>query len=151
MKSSFGARFLPLELPGHGGLALPFAYLHFRSGSIAGYVFSGASWLASASLLNNVFGYAGNLQNWSPGLPLPRQGSFTLCCHWLPLAGWCCGLARRSPFWRANFDSTSMTEPTSAVVLFRMARDPLARPIEAVAARIKADHPSARWFAPIWN
>ena len=45
-----------------------------------------------------------------------------------------------------------MTEPTSAVVLFRTALATLWRaPIEAVAARIKADHPSARWFAPIWN
>jgi lipopolysaccharide export system permease protein len=48
-------------------LALPFAYLHFRSGGIAGYVFGGVMAGISFFLLNNVFGYAGNLQNWRPG------------------------------------------------------------------------------------
>ncbi len=47
-------------------LALPFAYLHFRSGGIAGYVFGGVMAGISFFLLNNVFGFAGNLQNWSP-------------------------------------------------------------------------------------
>ncbi|MBQ0130918.1 MAG: LptF/LptG family permease, partial [Comamonas sp.] len=47
-------------------LALPFAYLHFRSGGITGYVFGGVMAGISFFLLNNVFGYAGNLQNWSP-------------------------------------------------------------------------------------
>lgn len=47
-------------------LALPFAYLHFRSGGIAGYVFGGVMAGISFFLLNNVFGYAGNLQNWPP-------------------------------------------------------------------------------------
>ncbi|MFC4621395.1 LPS export ABC transporter permease LptG [Comamonas nitrativorans] len=47
-------------------LALPFAYLHFRSGGIAGYVFGGVMAGISFFLLNNVFGYAGSLQNWSP-------------------------------------------------------------------------------------
>ncbi len=43
-------------------LALPFAYLHFRSGGIAGYVFGGVMAGISFFLLNNVFGYAGSLQ-----------------------------------------------------------------------------------------
>ncbi len=47
-------------------LALPFAYLHFRSGGIATYVFGGVMAGISFFLLNNVFGYAGSLQNWSP-------------------------------------------------------------------------------------
>jgi lipopolysaccharide export system permease protein len=47
-------------------LALPFAYLHFRSDSISGYVFIGVMIGISFFLLNNVFGYAGNLNNWSP-------------------------------------------------------------------------------------
>lgn len=49
-------------------LALPFAYLHFRSGGIAGYVFGGVMAGISFFLLNNVFGYAGNLNNWQPML-----------------------------------------------------------------------------------
>ena len=49
-------------------LALPFAYLHFRSGNIAGYVFGGVMAGISFYLLNNVFGYLGNLQNWQPWL-----------------------------------------------------------------------------------
>src|SRR5660397_199984 len=40
-------------------LALPFAYLHFRSGSIASYVFVGVLAGISFFLLNNVFGYMG--------------------------------------------------------------------------------------------
>jgi lipopolysaccharide export system permease protein len=49
-------------------LALPFAYLHFRSGGIAGYVFLGVMVGISFFLLNNVFGYIGNLRAWEPWL-----------------------------------------------------------------------------------
>jgi lipopolysaccharide export system permease protein len=49
-------------------LALPFAYLHFRSGSITGYVFGGVMIGISFFLLNNVFGYIGNLNQWQPWL-----------------------------------------------------------------------------------
>ena len=55
-------------------LALPFAYLHFRSGGIAGYVFGGVMAGISFFLLNNVFGYAGNLQNWHPMLTAAAPG-----------------------------------------------------------------------------
>ena len=47
-------------------LALPFAYLHFRGGNIASYVFGGLMAGISFFFLNNVFGYMGNLQNWTP-------------------------------------------------------------------------------------
>lgn len=49
-------------------LALPFAYLHFRSGNITGYVFGGVMAGISFFLLNNVFGFIGNLHNWQPWL-----------------------------------------------------------------------------------
>ncbi len=49
-------------------LALPFAYLHFRAGGISTYVFAGVMIGISFFLLNNVFGYIGNLQNWTPWL-----------------------------------------------------------------------------------
>ena len=55
-------------------LALPFAYLHFRSGGIAGYVFGGVMAGISFFLLNNVFGYIGNLQNWLPWLTAAAPG-----------------------------------------------------------------------------
>ena len=55
-------------------LALPFAYLHFRSGGIAGYVFGGVMAGISFFLLNNVFGYIGNLQNWQPWLTAALPG-----------------------------------------------------------------------------
>ena len=55
-------------------LALPFAYLHFRSGGIAGYVFAGVMIGISFFLLNNVFGYIGNLQNWQPWLAAATPG-----------------------------------------------------------------------------
>jgi lipopolysaccharide export system permease protein len=49
-------------------LALPFAYLHFRAGGITGYVFAGVMAGISFFLLNNVFGYIGNLHQWQPWL-----------------------------------------------------------------------------------
>jgi lipopolysaccharide export system permease protein len=49
-------------------LALPFAYLHFRAGGITGYVFGGVMIGISFFLLNNVFGYIGNLNQWQPWL-----------------------------------------------------------------------------------
>jgi lipopolysaccharide export system permease protein len=49
-------------------LALPFAYLHFRSGGITAYVFGGVMIGISFFLLNNVFGYIGNLNQWQPWL-----------------------------------------------------------------------------------
>ncbi len=55
-------------------LALPFAYLHFRSGSITGYVFLGVMIGISFFLLNNVFGYMGNLNNWEPWLAAAAPG-----------------------------------------------------------------------------
>ncbi len=55
-------------------LALPFAYLHFRSGGIATYVFGGVMAGISFFLLNNVFGYIGNLQNWMPWLTAAAPG-----------------------------------------------------------------------------
>lgn len=55
-------------------LALPFAYLHFRSGGIAAYVFTGVMIGISFFLLNNVFGYIGNLRNWQPWLAAATPG-----------------------------------------------------------------------------
>ena len=55
-------------------LALPFAYLHFRSGGIAGYVFAGVMIGISFFLLNNVFGYIGNLRNWQPWIAAATPG-----------------------------------------------------------------------------
>jgi lipopolysaccharide export system permease protein len=55
-------------------LALPFAYLHFRSGSITAYVFGGVMAGISFFLLNNVFGYIGNLQSWQPWLTAALPG-----------------------------------------------------------------------------
>ena len=49
-------------------LALPFAYLHFRTGNITGYVFGGVMAGISFFLLNNVVGFMGNLHNWQPWL-----------------------------------------------------------------------------------
>ena len=55
-------------------LALPFAYLHFRAGGIASYVFGGVMIGISFFLLNNVFGYMGTLQNWRPWLTAAAPG-----------------------------------------------------------------------------
>ena len=55
-------------------LALPFAYLHFRQSGITSYVFGGVMIGISFFLLNNVFGYIGTLQTWSPWLTAAAPG-----------------------------------------------------------------------------
>jgi len=68
-------------------LALPFAYLHFRSGGIAGYVFAGVMIGISFFLLNNVFGYIGNLRNWMPWLAAATPGMLYMAVS-LGAFGW---------------------------------------------------------------
>lgn len=58
--------FYPLSCMVMLTLALPFAYLHFRSGQIAAHVFGGVMAGISFYLLNNVFSHMGNLNNWEP-------------------------------------------------------------------------------------
>jgi lipopolysaccharide export system permease protein len=60
--------FYPLSCMVMVVLALPFAYFHFRSGPISGYVFGGVMAGISFFLLTDVFGYIGNLQSWQPWL-----------------------------------------------------------------------------------
>ena len=55
-------------------LALPFAYLHFRSSNIATLVFAGVMIGISFFLMNNVFGYIGNLNQWVPWLAAATPG-----------------------------------------------------------------------------
>lgn len=66
--------FYPLSCMVMVVLALPFAYLHFRSGGITSYVFGGVLIGISFFLLNNVFGYIGNLQNWRPWVAAGAPG-----------------------------------------------------------------------------
>jgi lipopolysaccharide export system permease protein len=66
--------FYPLSCMVMVVLALPFAYLHFRSGGITSYVFGGVLVGISFFLLNNVFGYIGNLSNWWPWLTAAAPG-----------------------------------------------------------------------------
>lgn len=68
-------------------LALPFAYLHFRSGGITGYVFAGVMIGISFFLLNNVFGYIGNLRSWTPWLAAATPGLIYMAIS-LGALGW---------------------------------------------------------------
>lgn len=68
-------------------LALPFAYLHFRSGGISTYVFGGIMAGISFFLLNNVFGYIGNLRDWQPWLAAAAPGMI-YCAASLAGFGW---------------------------------------------------------------
>ncbi|MDB5891402.1 MAG: lptG [Polaromonas sp.] len=68
-------------------LALPFAYLHFRSGGITAYVFAGVMIGISFFLLNNVFGYIGNLKNWQPWLAAAAPGMLYMAIS-LGAFGW---------------------------------------------------------------
>ena len=49
-------------------LALPFAYLHLRNASMNSMVFAGVVIGITFVLFNNLFGYIGNLNDWSPWL-----------------------------------------------------------------------------------
>lgn len=55
-------------------LALPFAYLHFRTAGISTFVFIGVMTGISFFLLNNLFGHFGNLRNWWPWLTAAAPG-----------------------------------------------------------------------------
>ena len=55
-------------------LALPFAYFHFRSGSITTYVFGGVMAGISFVLLNNVLGDLGMLRGWQPWITAALPG-----------------------------------------------------------------------------
>jgi lipopolysaccharide export system permease protein len=68
-------------------LALPFAYLHFRTGSTAGYMFIGVMTGISFFLLNNVLGFVGNLRNWEPWIAAGTPGFLYLIVS-LSAFGW---------------------------------------------------------------
>ena len=78
--------FYPLSCLVMFSLALPFAYLHFRSGHITGHVFGGVMAGISFYLLNNVFGFMGNLNNWQPWLtsaaPALIYSAISLATFW---------------------------------------------------------------------
>jgi lipopolysaccharide export system permease protein len=115
-------------------LALPFAYLHFRSGGIAGYVFAGVMIGISFFLLNNVFGYIGNLRNWQPWLAAATPGLLYMAVS-LGAFGWLVLQALTNAHARA-------TPPRGIILLAHGSRDPQWRePIEAVAAQIRAVAP----------
>ena len=66
--------FYPLSCMVMVVLALPFAYLHFRTSGISSYVFIGVMSGISFFLLNNLFGHFGNLRNWWPWLAAAAPG-----------------------------------------------------------------------------
>ncbi|MCW5660654.1 MAG: LPS export ABC transporter permease LptG [Burkholderiaceae bacterium] len=59
-------------------LALPFAYLHARSGGVSLKVFGGIMLGISFVLLNNVSGHLGMLRNWAPWVSAAAPGMFYL-------------------------------------------------------------------------
>lgn len=79
--------FYPLSCMVMVVLALPFAYLHFRQGGITAYVFGGVLIGISFFLLNNLFGYIGNLQNWVPWMAAGAPG-FLYTLMSLAAFGW---------------------------------------------------------------
>ena len=60
------------------GLALPFAYLHARSGGVSLKVFVGIMLGVSFVLLNNVFRHLGLLGNWTPWVVAATPGAVYL-------------------------------------------------------------------------
>jgi lipopolysaccharide export system permease protein len=60
------------------GLALPFAYLHARSGGVSVKVFAGIMLGVSFVLLNNVFRHLGLLGNWTPWVVAATPGAVYL-------------------------------------------------------------------------
>jgi lipopolysaccharide export system permease protein len=55
-------------------LALPFAYLHLRNANMNTMVFFGVVLGITFVLINNLFGYIGNLNAWSPWLAAATPG-----------------------------------------------------------------------------
>ena len=55
-------------------LALPFAYLHLRNTSMNSMVFAGVIIGITFVLFNNLFGFIGNLNDWSPWLAAATPG-----------------------------------------------------------------------------
>ena len=110
-------------------LSLPFAYLHFRSGGITGYVFGGVMIGISFFLLNNVFGYIGNLNHWRPWLAAASPAHHLF----VPLAG--C-------VWLAGAQEIAML---GVIVFAHGSRDLLWRaPVESVARQIRDADPAVR-------
>jgi len=66
--------FYPLSCLVMAVLALPFGYLHFRTRGISTFVFIGVMTGISFFLLNDLFGYFGNLRNWWPWLTAAAPG-----------------------------------------------------------------------------
>ncbi|WP_428424111.1 LPS export ABC transporter permease LptG [Methylibium sp.] len=60
------------------GLALPFAYLHARSGGVSVKVFGGILLGISFVLLNNVSTHLGLLRDWTPWIAAAAPGAFYL-------------------------------------------------------------------------
>ncbi len=73
-------------------LALPFAYFHFRSGGITAYVFVGVLIGISFFLLNNMFGFIGNISQWEPWVAAAVPSLFYLV---LSLSGFAWLVLRR--------------------------------------------------------
>lgn len=57
-------------------LALPYGYLHFRTGNIAANVFGGVLIGISFFMLNNIFTHIGILNNWTPWVAASTPGIF---------------------------------------------------------------------------
>lgn len=68
-------------------LALPFAYLHLRSTSMTSMVFLGVLLGISFFLINNLFGFIGNLNAWSPWLAAATPGMVYMAAS-LVAFGW---------------------------------------------------------------
>jgi lipopolysaccharide export system permease protein len=68
------------------GLALPFAYLHARSGGISLKVFGGIMLGISFILLNSLSGHLGLLKNWTPWLVAAAPGVLFLMMSMLAFA-----------------------------------------------------------------
>jgi hypothetical protein len=117
------------------GLALPFAYLHARSGGVSIKVFAGIMLGVSFVLLNNVFRHLGLLGNWTPWLVAATPGAL------LPRA-----LARRVQLAGPLPLGVGVTH---AIVLFATARaTALGRAVRGGRRRVRARRRSCRSRSP---
>ena len=61
-------------------MALPFAYLHFRSGGISLKIFSGIMIGVGFVLINNLFSHIGLLNTWPPIFTAVMPSALFLLC-----------------------------------------------------------------------
>ena len=140
--------FYPLSLPGDGGAGPALRLPALPPGGITTYVFGGVLIGISFFLLNNVFGYIGNLQQLVALADGGGAGADLLAVvAGAPSAGWCCGGSGHAG--RARPSSCSGTARATRCGARRSKRW-RARLAQLAARACRCAAPTWNWTRPTW-